>query len=139
VLSRNARVANVEIAEETGISAMHVSRLIASLEERGIIAGYRPIVDFEALGFQYVKLFVNLRHKGGSDEKLLADLRKTPEVIYTVHGVAMPGDLDIEILLDGSDSVAAFMERLQNRHKGVIMNYEYLSYSQLLKVNYFPF
>ncbi len=139
VLSHNARLPNVQIAEEVGVSAMHVSRRITSLEQRLIIVGYRPIVDFDVLGCKYMKLFVNLRHQGEAYEQLLADFRKMPEVIYIVHGVAMPGDLDIEIVLEESDSVPAFMERLQSRHKGIIMNYEYLSYSNLLKVNYFPF
>lgn len=44
-LEREGRATNAEVGEQVGLSASAASRRIQSLEERGVIRGYRAVID----------------------------------------------------------------------------------------------
>jgi DNA-binding Lrp family transcriptional regulator len=50
-LQNEGRITNVELARRVGISAPPCLRRMRSLEEAGIIEGYRALVDEKALGY----------------------------------------------------------------------------------------
>jgi DNA-binding Lrp family transcriptional regulator len=51
-LQREGRITNVELARRAGISPPPCLRRVKSLEERGIIASYRAVLDAQKLGFE---------------------------------------------------------------------------------------
>jgi DNA-binding Lrp family transcriptional regulator len=53
-LQANGRITNVELARRVGISAPPCLRRMRALEEAGVIAGYRALVDPRALGLAVV-------------------------------------------------------------------------------------
>ena len=59
VLQDNARVANVDLARQVGVSASPCWRRVRDLEETGIISGYVTLVDPAALGL-HVSIFVQV-------------------------------------------------------------------------------
>lgn len=50
-LQRNGRITNVELSRRVGISAPPCLRRVRSLEEGGIIGGYRALLDEKRLGY----------------------------------------------------------------------------------------
>lgn len=50
-LQKDGRASLRKLAEELDISPSTVSNRFHSLQERGIIQGFRPIIDYEAAGF----------------------------------------------------------------------------------------
>jgi len=53
-MQADGRITNVELARRVGISAPPCLRRVRALEEAGIIAGYRALVDTRALGLSVV-------------------------------------------------------------------------------------
>lgn len=51
-LQKDGRITNVELAKRAGISPPPCLRRVRTLEERGLITGYRAILDAEKLGFE---------------------------------------------------------------------------------------
>jgi DNA-binding Lrp family transcriptional regulator len=51
-LQRNARITNVALAERAGISPPPCLRRVRALEEAGIIAQYRAVLNGDILGFE---------------------------------------------------------------------------------------
>lgn len=49
-ISRDARATLAQLSEAVGLSSSAVQSRLRRLESRGVIAGYRPILDAEALG-----------------------------------------------------------------------------------------
>lgn len=49
-ISRDARATLVQLSESVGLSTSAVQSRLKRLESRGVIAGYRPVLDAEALG-----------------------------------------------------------------------------------------
>ncbi|MGL3151709.1 Lrp/AsnC family transcriptional regulator [Microbacterium sp. A82] len=49
-ISRDARATLAQLSDAVGLSSSAVQSRLRRLESRGVIAGYRPILDAEALG-----------------------------------------------------------------------------------------
>lgn len=55
-LQRDGRISNQDLAKRIGLSPSPCLRRVRALEEAGIIAGYRAIVDAKALGLSLMAL-----------------------------------------------------------------------------------
>ncbi|MBU2476623.1 Lrp/AsnC family transcriptional regulator [Candidatus Micrarchaeota archaeon] len=139
-LALNARVSVNEVSEKTGIPAKVVSYRIKKLEEKEIIAGYRPIINYGKLGLTHFKVFFNFSLKNIKEfEEFEKFLLSHPKVIFIVHGIAMPGSLDIELLAESNQDFFEFIKELKNRFPKLITDYQYLIYTKTIKVNYVSF
>ena len=58
-MQANARLRNVELAEEIGLSASPCLRRVRRLEDSGIISGYATLVDQKAVGLP-VSVFIQV-------------------------------------------------------------------------------
>lgn len=87
MLQSNARVTNLDIANEIGMAPSAISERIKKLERKSLIKGYTTSINFEALGLGMTAfVFVNTNEKAG--ENLTAiELAKIDEVLE-VHNVA---------------------------------------------------
>lgn len=59
-LDINARQSNAEIAKKVRLSKDAVGYRIKKLEEKGIIRGYRAVIDSSRLGYLFYRVFFNL-------------------------------------------------------------------------------
>jgi Lrp/AsnC family transcriptional regulator, leucine-responsive regulatory protein len=87
ILQDNARLSNAEIARRVGMAPSAVFERIRKLEERGVIAGYRPRLQAKALGLGLVA-FIFVRADERLGEKSAGEaLAALPEVLE-VHDIA---------------------------------------------------
>jgi len=62
MLQANARTTNAELARQVGLAPSSTLERVRRLEERGIIRGYRAVVDPRAMGYRVqAVVMVNLR------------------------------------------------------------------------------
>ena len=81
LLLRDARTPYLKIARECGISAAAIHQRVHKLEERGVIAGSRLLVEPAAIGFG-VCAFVNIVvTESGKLGEVIGALEKIPEVV----------------------------------------------------------
>ncbi len=52
-LQANGRISNIELADHVGLSPSACLRRVQDLEKSGVIAGYRAVLDHEALGMGF--------------------------------------------------------------------------------------
>ncbi len=50
LLMKNARMTKVEIAEKLGITETAVRKRLTKLERKGVILGYRPVINYKVAG-----------------------------------------------------------------------------------------
>ncbi|MFD1513230.1 HTH-type transcriptional regulator Lrp [Halomarina rubra] len=79
------------LAEELGVSVTTVSNHLKDLESSGVIDGYTPIVDYDALGYD-VTAVVQLKVEGNAITEV-ADLLRDAKQMVSVYEVT--GDHDI--------------------------------------------
>ena len=82
ILHENARIPNVELAREVGISPSTCLARVRSLRERGVIVRYTAEINPVALGFT-LQALVSVRIRPGARhlmEQISDELRTQPEV-----------------------------------------------------------
>jgi Lrp/AsnC family transcriptional regulator, leucine-responsive regulatory protein len=83
-LQRDGRLSYADLAREAAMSPSAVAERVRRLEEAGVIAGYRAVVDPAAVGLGIMAL-VRLRYPTGNYRPFHALLDSTPEVIEAHH------------------------------------------------------
>jgi Lrp/AsnC family leucine-responsive transcriptional regulator len=100
VLQVEGRLSNVALAERVHLSPSPCLRRVKALEDDGVIAGYRAMLDREAIGLG-LTAFVEIKVEGHS-EKLASDLEKAvakmPEVV-SCHIVSGAADFLLEVVV----------------------------------------
>jgi len=81
-LSRDGRLSNIALAERVGLSPSACLRRVQDLERRGIIAGYRAVLDRARLGAGFVAYIgVGLSaHSKASQHAFERAISRAPEV-----------------------------------------------------------
>lgn len=102
VLQQDGRISNVDLATAVQLSAPQCFRRVRALEERGVVRGYRALVNPEALGLG-VTAFVSLSIESsafGRVREIEQLLREMPELLE-LH--MMSGDADYLLKLVARD------------------------------------
>ena len=112
-LQAHARLRNVELAEQVGLSASPCLRRVKRLEETGVIRGFATLVDPEAVGLP-VSVFVQVtleRQSEAALETFESHIAEWPEVMECY---LMTGDADYLLRVVAAD-LTAYQEFLMNK------------------------
>ncbi|MEP1768013.1 MAG: Lrp/AsnC family transcriptional regulator [Sulfitobacter sp.] len=82
VLSGDGRISNLELADRVGLSPSACLRRVQELERRGVIKGYRAVLDRAAMGAGFVAYIgVGLsNHSKAAQEAFERSVARAPEV-----------------------------------------------------------
>jgi len=86
-LQAHGRITNVELARMNDLAPSSMLERVRRLEERGVIKGYRAIVDPKAIGYNIqAMVLINLdRHQLGPIDEFEGRVRVIPEVRAAYH------------------------------------------------------
>lgn len=86
-LQANGRISNADLARLVDLAPSSTLDRVRKLEERGVIRGYRGVLDPPALGFQVqAMVLISLdRHQAGPIDEFEARVRAVPEVVTCLH------------------------------------------------------
>lgn len=92
-LQQDGRMTNVELAKRVGISAPPCLRRVRTLEENGVIEGYRSLLNESKLGFQLTAFaFVGLSAQGEAELQAFQKAVQSWEIVRECH--MLSGDVD---------------------------------------------
>ncbi|MFK8035410.1 MAG: Lrp/AsnC family transcriptional regulator [Hyphomicrobiales bacterium] len=92
-LQHDGRMTNVELAKRVGISAPPCLRRVRTLEENGVIAGYRTLLDEAQLGYQLTAFaFVGLSSQGEAELQAFQRAVSSWDIVRECH--MLSGDVD---------------------------------------------
>ena len=98
-LQADGRMSNVALADAVGLSPSPCLRRVKRLEDAGVIAGYRAVIDRERVGLD-LSVFVEVsveRHGGRTQERLEEEFVTLPEVV-ACHVVSGQADFLLEVV-----------------------------------------
>jgi len=83
VLTREGRLANLELAQRVGLSPSACLRRVQALERRGVIAGYRAVLDPARVGIGFIAyVTVGLsQHTKAAQDGFERAMRAAPQVV----------------------------------------------------------
>lgn len=87
----NGRASLRSLGEELDVSVTTVSNHLRDLESEGVVRGYTPVIDYDALGYD-VTAIVQLKVEGSALPEITERLREQKQMI-SVYEVT--GDYDI--------------------------------------------
>lgn len=113
-LQGDGRISNQDLADRIGLSPSPCLRRVRQLEEAGIIAGYRAVVNAKALGLSLLALIhISMdQHTPERFENFEAAIRDIPEVMECLLITGQDADYQIKVAVKDMD---AYQELLLNR------------------------
>ncbi len=105
LLSRDGRMSYTDLGKALGLSTSAAQQRVRRLEQRGLITGFRAVIDPALLGCTLLAFISVMPHDPTDDESIPAEVAKFSEVVscHSVAGdasyllqvqVATPSDLD---------------------------------------------
>ncbi|NUC72916.1 AsnC family transcriptional regulator [Haloterrigena sp. SYSU A558-1] len=113
VLQDDARNATTEeIGAEVGLAASTVASRINDLEDRGVVTGYRPAIDYEKAGFEQRTLLVGTITDEDDEAAIVGDVSEVENVVSVRRLLADETDLHVELLTDTQQRVEEATDEL---------------------------
>jgi DNA-binding Lrp family transcriptional regulator len=90
-LLENGRESLRSLSDELDVSVTTVSNHLNDLESEGIVNGYTPLVEYEALGYD-VTAIINLKVEGSALAEITDRLEAEPQIVSAYETT---GDFDV--------------------------------------------
>lgn len=130
-LDADARLTMFELGERVGLSSSAVHRRVRALEERGVITGYRAVIDRAAIGRDFeVYVSIMMRTTDPAAVTELEDALDRIEEVVACHRLF--GEPDYLVLVAVED-LAAY-ERLWTERLATLPNAARVSSQMTMKV-----
>jgi len=114
VLQQDGRISNQDLADRIGLSPSPCLRRVRALEEAGIVAGYRALLDAKKLGLTLMALIhISMdRHTPERFANFEAEVGAIPEVMECLLITGQDADYQLKVVVRDMD---AYQELLLNR------------------------
>lgn len=114
VLQQEGRISNQDLADRIGLSASPCLRRVKALEESGLIAGYRALLDAKQLGLSLMALIhISMdRHTPERFANFEARVGELPEILECLLITGQDADYQLKAVVRDMD---AYQELLLNR------------------------
>lgn len=121
VLQEDGRISNQDLADRIGLSPSPCLRRVRALEEAGILAGYRALVDARALGLTLTALIhISMdRHTPERFDRFEAEVRDIPEIMECLLITGQDADYQLKVVVRDMDAYQELLLKRITRIAGV--------------------
>jgi Lrp/AsnC family transcriptional regulator, leucine-responsive regulatory protein len=121
VLQQDGRISNQDLAERIGLSPSPCLRRVRALEEAGMIAGYRAVLDAKAMGLSLMALIqISMdQHTPERFKHFETQISAIDEVIECLLITGQSADYQIKVVVGDMDEYQALLLNRITRIKGV--------------------
>ena len=109
-LKATPRMGILELARRLGVARGTAQARLDRLQRRGVVTGFGPDINVEALGFE-VLAFTTLEIAQGRLQDVVEHLRDIPEVLE-VHGISGAGDLHCRVVARTNRDLQRIINRI---------------------------
>ena len=133
-LQKNARLTNLELAKQVGLSASPCLRRVKSLEVSGVITGYSAIINQNKVNLS-VNVFVQVSLERQSEERLHVFEEKIMEYKEVMEAYLMTGEADylLRIVVKDLQAYEKFLKNNLTKIQGIASIRSYFSLKQVTR------
>lgn len=121
ILQTEGRISNQDLADRIGLSASPCLRRVRTLEESGLITGYRALLDARKLGLTLMALIgISMdKHTPERFDSLEAVIRDIPEVLECLLITGQQADYQLKVVVRDMDAYQHLLLNKITSIKGV--------------------
>ena len=121
LLQQDGRISNQTLAERVGLSPSPCLRRVRALEQAGIIAGYRALLDARRLGLNLMALVsISMdRHTPERFANFEARIAQLPAVLECLLVTGQDADYQLKVIVADMDAYQALLLERITRIEGV--------------------
>ena len=121
ILQTDGRISNQDLADRIGLSPSPCLRRVRALEESGLVAGYRAIVDAKALGLNLLALVhISMDHHTPERfENFETKIAALPEILECLLITGQDADYQLKLIVRDMDAYQALLLHKITRIEGV--------------------
>lgn len=121
LLQQDGRISNQDLAERVALSPSSCLRRVRSLEESGLITGYRALLDAKKLGLTLMALIhISMdRHTPERFDHFEAEVASIPEVLECLLITGQDADYQIKVVVADMDAYQELLLQRITRIPGV--------------------
>ena len=112
LLQRDGRMKRSDVAEEVDLSISAVSERMRKLEERGVIQGYRAIVDAKRLHLD-ITAFIRVSIDGSEYYSTFVERVTDMEQVLEVHSITGSGSHVMKVRTKNTTTLERFLSEIQ--------------------------
>lgn len=139
VLSNNARMNIVDMAEKTELTRDVINYRVKKMVSGGVIVMYRCDLDLQKLGINLYKIIFRTKNFDGAAEKevraYIAQHKRATQFLKLIGS----WDLEIEFETENEDELYQILTDLRKKFSGIIRDFDILRITETFKFNFFPF
>jgi Lrp/AsnC family leucine-responsive transcriptional regulator len=137
ILSDDARIPVVNLAEKVGLSITAVVNRLDKLIENKVILGFRPKINLDKLGYYWYKVEFQLEEYK-CKKALLNYFASHPNAVYAYESIGGGDDLEVEFEVKSHNQFKEIVDEIRKKFKESIRSYIYYIWIKEEKVSYFP-
>lgn len=136
-IKSNSRLTYEEVGRKVGLTRNAVKYRIQNLEKKGIIAGYKMMIDFTHFNRLTYKIFIKYNNSLIEQEKsLLNYLKEIPGILSTTKHLGR-WNLDIEIEPKNAKELQNFLITLRDKFD-IVEDYEFIQILEDYGLDFYP-
>ena len=112
LLQRDGRMKRSDVAEEVNLSISAVSERMRKLEERGVIEGYKAVVDAKRLRFD-ITAFIRVSVDGSEHYPNFVEQVTDMERVLELHSITGEGSHVMKVRTKNTTSLERFLSDIQ--------------------------
>lgn len=138
LIANNARMPIVEMAKLLKSTPMKVIYKLKDFEKRGIVLGYRLLVDLNNLNKEFFKNFIYLKNLTPERENsLITFCSRHHNIVYYIRGIGS-WQLELEFEVDSFQHYNKIMDEIRERFSDIIRNVEFILVKKEYKYIWMP-
>ena len=137
-IAKNARASALEMEQQTVIGYKTIINRIKTLQQQGIITGFRPFINIAAIGYSASKIYLDINHLTQEDEKQFNAYLSSKK--YAIGTMRMIGKYNYEVTIETKEQTDtwAYYKDIQDYLGGKVRAIELVPIFKKHKYNYFP-
>jgi len=138
ILSENARINSVDIAEKINTSPNTVILRIKDLLNKGIIQGFKPLIHLENTGYSGYKTLIKFHNITDKKENEIINYLKLNLHVVGIIRIVGSWEFEIEFEVKNREEMLNFTRNIRDKFKEIIKEFELLLLHHEYKYNFFP-
>jgi DNA-binding Lrp family transcriptional regulator len=135
-ISRDARFNYLELEKTLNISRETIRKRIEHLEKKGVIAGYKILLNWKFLGYRFYKVYLKFTRWDEFDKVI--EYCKINQNMITVNKTIGGSDFEIELKAKDLPELESIMDDMLKAFPGLIDSYEFVAFKTEDKMSFLP-